>query len=71
MTNISIAVYFDRLVNEDPDATVVSPLRDVLLMMVLLDSHPSLGSQEGLLLVKSPKQQGAFERIGLFTIHIR
>jgi hypothetical protein len=71
MKNIPIAIYLDRLVNEDPDATVLSPLRDVLLMMVLLYSDPSHGYREGLLLVKSQKQQGAFERIGVFTIHTK
>jgi hypothetical protein len=69
MKNIPIAVYLDRLVNKNPDATGLSPLSDVLLMMVVLDRlDDSFDCWEGLLLVKSQKQPGAFERIGVFTI---
>jgi hypothetical protein len=69
LKNIPIMVYLDRLVNEDPDATVLSPLRDVLLMMVVVaEFGNSSDCREGLILVKSQRQQGAFERIGVFII---
>jgi hypothetical protein len=67
LKNIPISVYLDTLVNENPEATVPYLLKDVLLIMVVQDDVH--GSREGLLLVKSQKQHGAFERIGVFTIH--